>query len=72
MTKDKPDTETAFGRHEAARRLGVSLVTIDREIARGHIGHFRSGRRVLFTESHIRDYIRLNEIRPKAPDGPQD
>jgi excisionase family DNA binding protein len=51
----------AFDRKEAARRLGLSVVTIDRELARGNITHFRSGRRVLFTQTHLDEYIKRNE-----------
>lgn len=51
----------AFNRKEAARRLGLSVVTIDREVARGSITHFRSGRRVLFTQAHLDEYIKRNE-----------
>lgn len=62
MMKDKQkDTHRAFNRREAARRLGVSVVTVDRELARGNIAYFRSGRRVLFTKSHLNDYIKRNE-----------
>jgi excisionase family DNA binding protein len=55
------DQIEAFNRKEAARRLGLSVVTIDRELARGNITHFRSGRRVLFTQAHLDDYIKRNE-----------
>lgn len=58
MNKDQIE---AFNRKEAARRLGLSVVTIDRELARGNITHFRSGRRVLFTQAHLDDYIKRNE-----------
>ena len=58
MTKDQIE---AFSRKEAARRLGLSVVTIDRELARGNITHFRSGRRVLFTQAHLDEYIKRNE-----------
>jgi excisionase family DNA binding protein len=56
----------AFDRNEAARRLGFSVVTLDRELARGNITHFRSGRRVLFTQSHIDEYIQRNERKAKG------
>ncbi len=58
MSKDQTE---AFNRKEAARRLGLSVVTIDRELARGNISHFRSGRRVLFTQAHLDEYIKRNE-----------
>lgn len=51
----------AFDRKETARRLCLSVVTIDREVARGNIPHFRSGRRVLFTQAHLNEYIKRNE-----------
>jgi excisionase family DNA binding protein len=61
MSDRQKDSSQAFDRKEAARRLGVSVVTIDRELARGNIEYFRSGRRVLFTQSHLSDYIKRNE-----------
>jgi excisionase family DNA binding protein len=62
MNKDQIE---AFDRKEAARRLGLSVVTIDRELARGNITHFRSGRRVLFTPAHLDEYIKRNERKAK-------
>lgn len=62
MSKDQPE---AFDRKEAARRLGLSVVTIDRELARGKITHFRSGRRVLFTQAHLDEYIKRNERKAR-------
>lgn len=47
-------------RKEAAKRLGVSLVTIDRELARKRLPHFRCGRRVLFTNELLERYIEQN------------
>ena len=61
MSNRQKDSSRAFDRKEAARRLGVSVVTVDRELARGNIAYFRSGRRVLFTQSHLNDYIKRNE-----------
>ncbi len=49
-----------FNRKEAAKRLGVSVVTIDRELAKSRIPHFRVGRRVLFTEELLETYIKRN------------
>lgn len=46
-----------LNRKEAARKLGISVVTLDREIARRRIRHFRVGRRVLFTDELLREYI---------------
>lgn len=55
----------AFDRKEAARYLGLSVATIDRELARENITHFRSGRRVLFTQAHLDEYISRNECKAK-------
>ena len=49
-----------FDRHEAAQRLGISVVTLDRELARKRLPHFRVGRRVLFTDELLRSYIEEN------------
>jgi excisionase family DNA binding protein len=55
-----------FDRKEAAKRLNISLVTLDRELARENISHFRSGRRVLFIEAHLEEYIKRNERKAKG------
>ena len=49
-----------FDRKEAAYRLGVSVVTLDREIAKKKMPHFRVGRRVLFTQELLEKYIEQN------------
>jgi excisionase family DNA binding protein len=55
------DTEKfTFDRKEAARKLGVSVVTIDRELAKKRMPHFRIGRRVLFTQELLDRYIEKN------------
>ncbi|MBL8179979.1 MAG: helix-turn-helix domain-containing protein [Blastocatellia bacterium] len=50
---------TTFDRKEAARRLGISVVTLDRLIAKRRIPHARIGRRVLFTQSMIDSMIEM-------------
>jgi excisionase family DNA binding protein len=62
MDKDQPQT---FNRKEAARRLGLSVATIDRELAREKITHVRSRRRILFTQEHLDEYIKRNECKAK-------
>lgn len=47
-------------RIEAARRLGISVVTLDRELARNRMPHLRIGRRVLFTEKLLQKYLDQN------------
>jgi excisionase family DNA binding protein len=54
-----------FDRHEAARRLGVSTVTIDRLTAAGRLRHFRIGRRTLFCQSHLDEFLAKQEIPPQ-------
>lgn len=49
-----------FDRKEAARRLGVSVVTLDRMIAKKRIPHVRIGRRVLMTQTMIDQVIEMN------------
>ncbi len=49
-----------FDRKEAARKLGVSVVTVDRELAKNRMPHFRVGRRVLFTQELLEKYIEQN------------
>ncbi len=62
------EDNTAFDRKEAARRLNISVVTLDRELARGNIAHFKSGRRVLFMQVHLDEYIKRNERKAKEMD----
>ena len=61
---ENTDTLT-FDRKEAARRLGISVVTLDREIAKKKMPHFRVGRRILFTENLLLEYINQNTKNAK-------
>lgn len=54
-----------FDRKEAARRLAISVVTLDRELARKRVPHFRIGRRVLFTQDLLDQYIEMNTKNTK-------
>lgn len=56
----KESIKIGFDRKEVAQKLGVSIVTIDRELSKNRIPHFRIGRRVLFTEAHLQEYIEKN------------
>lgn len=60
INKESDKTKITFDRKEAAERLGVSVVTIDRELARKNLPHFRIGRRVLFTQELLEKYIEQN------------
>jgi excisionase family DNA binding protein len=59
MEKEKTKKVT-FDRREAANRLGVSLVTIDRQLAKKRMPHFRVGNRVLFTQELLDQFIAQN------------
>ena len=49
-----------FDRKEAAQKLGISVVTLDRELFKNRMPHFRIGRRVLFTQELLERYIEQN------------
>jgi excisionase family DNA binding protein len=51
-------------RKAAAEYIGVSLITLDRALRDGEIGHYRIGRRILFSEEHLNDFLALNEQPP--------
>lgn len=57
---EEKENKLTFDRKEAAEKLGISLITVDRELARKRMPHFRIGRRVLFTQSHLEKYIERN------------
>jgi excisionase family DNA binding protein len=49
----------AINKKEAAKRLGVSEKTVDRQIACGNLSYHRIGRRILFDEQDLADYWTL-------------
>jgi len=46
-----------FNRKEAARLLGVSVVTLDRLTAQNLISHCKVGRRTVFQSKHISEFL---------------
>ena len=54
-----------LSRKQASVFLGVSIVTLDRAIAKGNIGFFRIGRRVIFGQSHLENFLLSNEVKVK-------
>jgi excisionase family DNA binding protein len=54
-----------FDRKEAAEYLNVSVITVDRAIANKKISCFRIGRRVLFSKSHLEDFLSTCEQKAK-------
>lgn len=55
----KVNGEVHITRREAAKRLCISVQTLDREITKGRIEYFQScpGARITFTEAQLQDYI---------------
>ncbi len=54
------NSKMSYDRKEAARKLGISVITLDRELAKKRMPHFRVGRRVLFTDALLAIYIEKN------------
>jgi excisionase family DNA binding protein len=50
---------------DAARLVGVSAMTLLRARRAGLIGYYRVGRRVLYSEAHLRDYLQSVERRAR-------
>lgn len=64
-TKDGTVSEIAnqrFTRIEAAQYLRVSVVSVDRAIAKRKISFFRLGRRIVFAKQHLDDFLNRNEV----------
>lgn len=57
---NKNEPQMTFDRKEAARMLGISVVTLDRQVAMKKMPHLRVGRRVLFTKSILEGFIEAN------------
>ena len=53
---------------DAAKELGVSIGMIYKLVGRRLIGHYRFGRRIVFAERHIRDYLNGSEVTPSEED----
>jgi len=54
-----------FNRHQAAGYCGVSVITIDRALAKEKISHFRVGRRIIFDKSHLDSFLASCEQKAK-------
>jgi excisionase family DNA binding protein len=44
-------------REQAARRLQISISMLDALTKAGRIGHFKAGRRILFNDDHLIEYL---------------
>jgi excisionase family DNA binding protein len=54
-----------FTAGEACRALGVSRPTLSRLTKARKIAFYRVGKRILFAENHITDFLRSCEVRPQ-------
>lgn len=64
MSNTETNKRELMSEVEAARRCGVSRITLLRMRKVGKIGFYRIGTRVLFSESHINEF--LNRVERKA------
>ncbi|MEI6279065.1 MAG: helix-turn-helix domain-containing protein [Verrucomicrobiota bacterium] len=62
-------TPLLYGRREAARRIPVSVRTLDGFKSRRKIGFVKIGGKVLFRESDIAAFIARHVIAPRAGSG---
>lgn len=58
-----------YSRIEASNYLGISVVTLDRVIAKRKISFFKVGRRIILDKRHLDDF--LSEREHKALSGNQ-
>ncbi len=54
---------------QAAKYLGISQPTLWRIVDRREIEHVRIGRRIVFTEKALDEYILKNTVKPIEPQG---
>ncbi len=64
--EEKVIEKQRFDRCDAADYCGVSIVTIDRALAKRKISCFRIGRRVVFSKGHLDDFLSKNEVKAKG------
>jgi excisionase family DNA binding protein len=53
-------------RKAAAEYIGVCILTIDRALRAGEIDHYRIGRRVLFSEDHLNNFLLKHQKNARA------
>ncbi len=54
-----------FSRSEAAYYLGVSVITIDRAVGGRKLACYRIGRRIVFSQTHLDEFLMNNEHKAK-------
>ncbi len=63
--EEKINEKQRFNRVEAADYCGVSVITIDRALAMRKVGCYRIGRRIVFSQNHLEDFLLSNEHKAK-------
>lgn len=69
----KVNGEVRYTRPEAARRLGISVPTLDRELAKGRIECYQPypGGRITFSEAQLQAYVERCRRPARVEDGVQ-
>jgi hypothetical protein len=56
----------ALTKEEAAKRIGISVRSLERKMQQREIGYYRITNRPTFGEHHIEHFLRSKEVRPKG------
>jgi excisionase family DNA binding protein len=56
-----------FTEQEFANRVGISRITAWRMRCSGRLHYYKVGRRVLYGESHVQEFLQACERRPDRP-----
>ncbi len=59
------NAKQCFSRSEAASCIGVSVITLDRAVAGKKLACYRIGRRIIFSQTHLDDFLSSNEHKAK-------
>ena len=58
--------EQAMGKAAFARRVGISISTLERRLQNDQIDHCRDGVRVIFFEKHVAAFIESREVKARS------
>jgi excisionase family DNA binding protein len=62
---DKKLVEQKFTVTQAAEMLGLHPISVRRKIADESLGHFRFNEKILIGESHLKDFVKRSERKPR-------
>jgi excisionase family DNA binding protein len=62
----EPKDKLLFGKREAAAMLSISVRTLDRLLASGHIRHRRVGKKVLISRIEIEKFAKGGDVETQA------